>query len=63
MKKTAGSAGERKTVGEENLNLRREIVRDIRDADNIVARVLRARFKKGGDPFDSLKVFPPQWVN
>jgi hypothetical protein len=61
MRKTAG-ARERKTVGGENLNLRREIVRDIRDADNIVARVLRARFKKDGDPFDSLKVFPPQWV-
>jgi hypothetical protein len=47
----------------ENSHLGREINRDIHDGDNMVARVLKVRRKRGGDEFESLKVFPPQWWN
>jgi hypothetical protein len=63
MRKTASSARERKTADAGNLNLRREITWDIRDVNNIVARVAKVRFKKDPDPFDSLKVFPPKWMS
>jgi hypothetical protein len=52
----------RNTISGEKFNLLREISMTIRDRDNMVARALRARFKK--DEFDalffSLKPFPPK---
>jgi hypothetical protein len=62
----AGRQTERgKRGGKDNLNLLRGITRDVRDEDNLVARVLKVRLEKeaGGDQFGSLKVFPPKWWN
>jgi len=63
MRKANRDMSARKTGGKENLNLLREIIRDIHDEDNMVAQVLKVGLKKdeSDDRFESLKVFPPKW--
>jgi len=61
MRQAGRQSGGRKTAGKENLNLLREAAMAIRDEDNMLARVLRARLQKDGNQFQSLKVFPPKW--
>lgn len=61
MRRAGRQSSGRRSGGGENLNLLREAAMAIRDEDNMLPRVLRARLEKDGDQFQSLKVFPPKW--